>query len=472
LTQAGLHPSLKSRLARLAGSLVGRLVLLASIWSLALLIAAGVALTASFNASTLERFDQGLSEDADDLYAGVAVGPDGEMYPPAITDVRATRVYSGKYWQILELEKDGHLHSLVRSRSMWDAEDLAYDSAAIRKLQPKSTKPLFYDGMGPQTQPLRIAAIERILPGRKAPVVFLVGQDRTSIDDDISRFTLITSGALLALGLGLVGAVVVQVRIGLQPLFRMRSDLAEVRQGKAEALSGDYPAELQPLSDELNALLDHNREVVERQRTHVGNLAHALKTPLSAMLMEAATQPGPLAEVVERQAQAMRGHVEHHLRRARAAARSQSLGQRTPIAPALEELGRTLEKVYRTRDLDIDPGPADLNFAGERQDLLEMVGNVLENACKWSRSEVAASVVALDERRLMITIEDDGPGLPADKRSEVLRRGARLDESAPGSGLGLNIVDDLARAYGGVLRLGDSERGGLKVELELPRADG
>ena len=187
--------------------------------------------------------------------------------------------------------------------------------------------------------------------------------------------------------------------------------------------------------------------------------------------MEAEQQPGPLSDLVTRQATAMRGHVEHHLRRARAAARSQSLGERTPVAPVMEELSRLLEKVYRTKDLDIDPGDPELVFAGERQDLLEIIGNILENACKWSRTAVAARIEPAEGRRFRVVIEDDGPGLPADQRAEALRRGARLDEGAPGSGLGLAIVSDLARAYGGELHLGESPSGGLKVEIVLPRAE-
>jgi signal transduction histidine kinase len=165
----------------------------------------------------------------------------------------------------------------------------------------------------------------------------------------------------------------------------------------------------------------------------------------------------------------MQGHVEHHLRRARAAARSQARGERTPVAPVLEEIGRTLERIYRKLDLDVDPGPADLVFAGERQDLMEIIGNILENACKWARTSIAAHTAAEGPRWLLIVVEDDGPGLPAERREEVLKRGARLDESAPGSGLGLSIVDELTRAYGGQVMLGDSELGGLKVTLRLPR---
>ena len=455
------------------GSLVGRLVILAAGWCVLLLIATGLVLTYSFHAAAIDRFDHSLSDDMDDLYAGASIGPDGEVFAPPLTDVRATRVYSGKYWEIAELHPDGKLHSVTggRSRSLWDADDLSAPPDRIRAMQAKGDARVFFDGPGPHGQALRLAAMQRLLPGRAQPVVFITAEDRGPIDEDSRRFSLTTTLALVLLGAGLVAAVVIQVRVGLSPLFDMRRDLAEVRLGRLERLSGAYPTELAPLADELNALVDHNREVVERQRTHVGNLAHALKTPLSAMLMEADAHPGALSDVVQRQSEIMRGHVEHHLRRARAAARSQTLGERTLVAPVLEELGRMLEKVYRARDLDIDPGSDDLAFAGERQDLLEMAGNLLENACKFAASTVRAEARGEGES-LVLTIEDDGPGLPADKRGEVLRRGARLDESAPGSGLGLSIVDDLSRAYGGSLKLEDSELGGLKAVLTLPRLQG
>ena len=452
-------------------SLVGRLVLAASAWCLVLLVVAGAGLTASFNHAAEVRLDQSLAEDADDLYAGTAVGPGGEVFAPAITDVRATRAYSGKYWELGEIGPDGQLHGLVLSRSMWDVDNLPTRPDLPSALRARPAGRVTYDGVGPHDQPLRITAMQRILSGRAHPVVFMTAETRGEIDADARRFAMTTAAALLLLGLGLVAAVVIQVRFGLAPLFAMRRDLAGVREGRSEALTGDYPDELQPLADELNALISHNREVVERQRTHVGNLAHALKTPISALLMEAEQQPGTLADLVTRQATAMSGHVEHHLRRARAAARSQTLGERTPVAPVMEELTRLLEKVYRTKDLDIDPGDPALGFAGERQDLLEMVGNVLENACKWSKSAVVARVETLDGRRFRVVIGDDGPGLPADQREDALRRGARMDEGAPGSGLGLAIVNDLARAYGGRLRLGQSDLGGLEVEIDLPRTE-
>jgi signal transduction histidine kinase len=252
----------------------------------------------------------------------------------------------------------------------------------------------------------------------------------------------------------------------------MGREIADVRRGKAQRLTGRYPSELSPLAAEMNALLDHNQEVVERQRTHVGNLAHALKTPISVMLAEAENHPGPLSEVIARQAETMKDHVDHHLRRARAAARLQGSGERTLVAPVLEELSRTLERIFQDRGVliewDCDPA---LAFLGERQDLQELAGNVLENACKWCRELVSVEVSAAGPERLKLVVEDDGPGLKPEQRAEVLKRGARLDESAPGSGLGLAIVDELARAYGGSLELADSPLGGLRITLVLPQAD-
>jgi signal transduction histidine kinase len=265
---------------------------------------------------------------------------------------------------------------------------------------------------------------------------------------------------------------VIQVRVGLNPLFALRREVAAVRRGKAERVGRSYPTELSPLADELNALMAHNQEVVERQRTHVGNLAHALKTPLSVMLTEARQTGGQLADVVEHQAEAMRRQVDHHLRRARAAARTQGSGERTSVADVLDELSRTLERIFQDKGVEIDwDAEDDLYFLGERQDLLELAGNAMENAGKWCTGRVRVRAVPAGAERLTLTVEDDGPGLTEAEREEVVRRGARLDENAPGSGLGLSIVDELARAYGGSLRLGEARLGGLLVELDLPRAE-
>jgi signal transduction histidine kinase len=452
-------------------SLSRRLVLLAAIWSVAVLLVTGVALTALFQREAVDRFDEGLLDTVNGLYAGSSVDDDGTVDAPPLTDSRATRAYSGKYWQIAE-PAGGKLHALVRSRSLWDSALNGPAGEAVA-LQAVAGKPIYYNTEGPVHEPLRAAAMLTQLPGRAAPVIFMAAEDRSPVDAASRGFAAVTAGALVALGLGLILAVFIQVRVGLSPLFALRREVASVRTGKAERLAGDYPSELRPLAEELNALVAHDQEVMERQRTHVGNLAHALKTPLSVMLAEAERAPGALAGVVIRQADIMRSQVDHHLRRARAAARSQGVRERTPVAPVLEELAHTLERIFRDRAMEIDwRAPDDLVFQGERQDLMEIVGNVLENACKYGDDRVRAVASADGPDRFLLVVEDNGAGLPAERRQEVLKRGARLDESEPGSGLGLSIVDDLARAYGGGVSLADSPLGGLSVSVELPRAEG
>ena len=453
-------------------SLVRRLVLLAGIWNLVVLVLAGVFLTAQFRDAAIRRFDQSLAVLTDDLYAGSTI-EDGALKAPVLTDIRATRAYSGRYWTIFDQPAGGGgLNVIERSRSLFDS-DLMIPVEQSERLMSAPGKTLFFDLRGPQNRPLRAAALLARLPDYPRPVVFIAAEDRSPIDADAARFARITALALVILGVGLIAAVVVQVRVGLVPLFRLRREVASVRRGRTEKLEGEYPEELEPLAVELNALLAHNQEVVERQRTHVGNLAHALKTPLSVMLTEASQQPGGLAEVVERQAATMREQVDHHLRRARAAARSQTSGERTPVEPIMDELAVTLERIFQDKGVEIDwRCPENLCFQGERQDFMELAGNVMENAGKWCRSKVRAEAAATSPEQMSLTVDDDGPGLPPDSWSDALKRGQRMDEHTPGSGLGLSIVDELARAYGGSVTLDASPLGGLRVTLVLPRSEG
>lgn len=450
-------------------SLVRRLVVLAAVWILFALAVTGVVLTAQFQRVALGRFELGLKEQVENLFAGTSV-EQGEVIAPPFTDQRAQRVFQGRYWQISEVTRDGKFRVLVPSRSLWD-QVLAAPPGDLLKLE--GGKYVYYDARGPAPgERLRVAAQKAFLPGYANPIIFMAAEDRSPLDNEAKRFVATIIVALILLGVGLIAAVLLQVRIGLRPLFVLQREVAQVRAGKADALVQKYPAELQPLAAELNALVAHNQEVVERQRTHVGNLAHALKTPISVMLAEAQSDPGALGEVVRRQTEAMHGHVEHHLRRARAAARSQTQRERTAVAPVLDELARTLERIFQTKGVRIDwDADEDLVFQGERQDFLEIIGNVMENAAKWSRGRVRVVGLPGPDARLTLIVEDDGPGLPADRRAEVLKRGARLDEATPGSGLGLSIVDELARAYGGDLVLSDSRLGGLKVQLILPSAE-
>lgn len=450
-------------------SLVRRLVALAAVWSLLVLAAGGIALTLFFSQSSTSRFDDELSTGVDGLLSGASVEV-GHIIPPVSDDPRTLRAYSGDYWEIASPAGQG-LRAVARSRSLWDSA-LAPPPGGAARLAAAQGGTLFYDSPGPSGQSLRIAALQGRLPGFATPVVFMVAEDRAPLDRDVRTFGTTIAVALILLTVGLIAAVIVQVQVGLSPLFALQKEVADMRTGRTDRVSGQYPRELEPLASELNALMAHNQDVVERQRTHVGNLAHALKTPLSVLLTEADQRPGPLADVVRRQAEAMRTHVDHHLRRARAAARTQGQGERTAAAPVIEELARTLERIFRDKVSSIDwTCPDDLTFLGERQDLLEIVGNLLENACKWCQTRVRIAAAIRDERTWILTVEDDGPGLAAEQRQAVLMRGARLDETAPGSGLGLSIVDELVRAYGGTLSLAESSLGGLKIELRLPRAE-
>jgi signal transduction histidine kinase len=251
----------------------------------------------------------------------------------------------------------------------------------------------------------------------------------------------------------------------------LQRELASIRRGEQERIMGGYPSEVAPLAEELNLLISANRDILERARTQVGNLAHALKTPLSVIVNEADAAPGQLAQKVQEQAQIMRDQISFYLDRARAAARGGALGAATPVAPSIEALLRAFSKIYGDKGV-IFSGGADpqLRFLGERQDLEEMIGNLLDNAGKWAKTHVTidVSIEAASRPALRVVIDDDGPGLAPHLRMTATQRGRRLDETKPGSGLGLSIVVDLAAAYGGSLQLNDSPTGGLRAELRLP----
>jgi signal transduction histidine kinase len=455
-------------------SLVRRLVILAAAWSLAVLAAAGIALSVFFSHAAISRFDDDLSKKVYDLVAGAGVDA-GRLVAPAFTLLQPGRAFNGSYWEITTAEAasadEPAQGRMLRSGSLFDRV-LDLPPSVLAALARSPGEMVFYDAEGPLKQRLRVAAMQIRIDEIDAPVIVMAAENRAPIDHDVRTFETTIALALVLVGAGLIAAVIVQVRVGLQPLFDLRREVAQVRTGQRERVTGKYPGELEPLAEELNALMAHTQEMVERQRTHVGNLAHALKTPLSVLITEARQQGGPLSEVVIRQAQAMGQHVDHHLRRARAAARTQGQGERTQVAPVVEDLSRTLEKIFRTKLAEIEwDSPEGLHFLGERQDLMEIAGNVMENACKWSRARVRVTAAAQSPREFSLTVEDDGPGLPPERRGEVLRRGARLDERTPGSGLGLAIVDELVRAYGGSLMLETSAWGGLKVTILLPRAD-
>ncbi len=442
-------------------SLAVRLVAGAAFWVAAGLLGGALLLSALFRDYVERGFDARLAVLWDSLYTVSRVDGAGKLQllgepgEPAFN-----QIFSGWYWQI---SKGKTVAS--RSRSLWDRQ-LVY--------KPVGDKPIFLSLAGPEDQRLRVL-VQTVLVAdergrRSAPYTLAVAGNRDELEAEIDLFNRYLGWSLGGLGLLLVFAVFIQVRFGLRPLRRIPSALAAIRSGQSERLTGQFSSEVEPLADELNKLIEHNREIVERARTHVGNLAHALKTPLAVLANESADKKGPLARMVIEQSKIMQRQVEHHLTRARAAAGASAIGARAEVAPVLEAIRRTLLAIHRDRDLSIEVAvPAGAAIEGERHDIEEMLGNLMDNACKWAKTRVAVDV-AEAEGQLIIRIEDDGPGLKPAKRKAALERGQRLDEAVPGSGLGLSIVRDLADSYGGALTLENARLGGLAAVLRLPAA--
>ncbi len=429
--------------------------------------AGGLILSSAFRSSVQDDFDAEMRSDLDQLVAASGHDPNGEiLLDQQYLSVKYKPVYSGKYWQITSI---GKAEKPLISRSLFDHSLVFADKTTARDGIVSG------HGEGPDGQYLRILARRIEFPidataktDDSRAYMFFVAADMKEMNGRIDAFNGTLTWSFLILGLGLVAAVFLQVRIGLQPLRRVTLALHRIRDGSARRLDGRFPSEIEPLASELNSLIEHSAEVVGRARSYVSNLAHFLKTPLTVLASEASAQPGPLADQINRQVEVMRRQVDHYLARARAAGALDVLGNRTPVAQVLDDLARTLRRIHQDRTIAIDvSAPPGLAFRGERQDLEEMAGNLIDNACKWASSRVRVTARGAGAQ-FTLTVEDDGPGLTPQEREQVGERGERLDESVPGTGLGLAIVRDIAKLYGGALDLGESELGGLRAELALP----
>ncbi|MCR0982343.1 sensor histidine kinase [Roseomonas populi] len=443
-------------------SLTLRLALLTALW-----VAAGLAVTGWFVSDIAMRQIEAAADAriSDLLDAVVAAAATDDAGRPRLERFRASaefdRPLSGQYWRITGPG------GTASSRSLWDA-DLPPpgppDLSATRAL----------DVPGPRGEHMRLLERSVELPGSPGPLTVQVAVARDATDADLARLHRGIGLAFAVLGLGLVAGVVAQVVWQLAPLRAVRRALAEVRAGTRDRLAVPAPAEVAPLVEEVDALIAQNQETLERARAHVGNLAHALKTPV-AVILNALDRPAPNPEAALAQARALEGIVQHHLARARSAALSgaQSLAAHAAPLAVAKEVAGALRRLQADRGLSIAvSGDAGLRVGADRQDLIEIIGNVMENACKWAQARISVEIRAAG-RDAAILVEDDGPGLPADGVAEAIARGVRLDETAPGSGLGLAIVADLAGLHGGRLILGRSERfGGTLARLELPLAPG
>ncbi len=449
-------------------SIARRLTLGSGLWSAALLLAGAIVLTTQYKNAVHRVDDDRFAAIIDSLAVYAEINDEGQVFLARTPgDPRFERAFSGHYWQISRISND-HIQIIERSESLFDA-DLELDAEIIKQASQDRGIGLKKDLQSPFGEPLRSLTKAFQLSDQKTILVMSAAADRRAGDQEIARFRLAVAGVLGLFAIGLLVGIFFQVRYGLSPIYKMEREIADVREGLGEKLLGVYPKELMPLAAELNTLLGHNKEVVARARTHVGNLAHALKTPISVLRNESAMEKTKFSKLVRRQSEMMAQQVDHHLRRASAASRAQVLGARTVVRQSAEDISRTLSKLFAHSKIQIQCDISDdLIFRGEKQDLDELLGNLLENACKWANVKVVISASISPEQRLFIRVDDDGPGLQDDEMSKVLKRGERLDEAAPGSGLGLSIVNDLARAYGGVLTLSASPMGGLRAILDLP----
>ena len=435
-----------------------------------LLAITAFALTWLYRGSTYQIFDDPLTSTVTSLIASAETIPQGDgrtiiALGKEPLDPRYQRALSGRYWQIMSPGGE------ISSRSLYGGPITLLPEESQFLLDRPGAQ-MSTSAKGPDGESLRVVARSVILPNMETPVIMAAAMDQAPARRAVQRFALLAVSIMGLLILGLFAAIILQVCIGLRPLFALRDRVADVREGRATSVEGDYPREIAPLAKELNVLISHNRDVVERARTHVSNLAHALKTPLAVLKNEADSETSALGEIVGRQTQTMTQQVEHHLTRARAAARAQSTAMRSQIERSISDMARTMVRIYSSKDLDITQDiDSALWFRGEKADLDEMIGNLVDNGCKWARGRVhILSHANMDAGFVDVVFSDDGPGIAKAQYEKALKRGERLDEAIPGTGFGLSIVDELARAYKGRLTLGSSDLGGLKVTLTLPCA--
>jgi signal transduction histidine kinase len=441
----------------LSNSLQSRLLLGAGAWSVLALIITGLLLAYLMREQLESQVQQRLAADMTQLLGKVEMSADERLtIQRDLSDPLYQKIYSGSYWQ---LSRDGVV--VLRSRSLWD-QDLPPQAA-----QPSDESGFAYLG-GPQSQKLLSLQRQVTLPRVPGRLSVQITRDLAEIDSAMRQFNLVLASGLGILALGLIVASFLQVRLGLRPLRRMRRGLAEIRQGEATGLTGRYPVEVQPLVEDLNGVLSDNAALIERARSRAGNLAHALKTPLSVLANEARERQragDPVGDRLDVEIRNMRTQLDWHLAHARVAA-ARRPGMSTSVDFVADRLVRTLTKLYPENRIDRH-GTTGLKFAGELQDLEQMLGNLLDNACKWATRQVDLRV-ADNASGILICVEDDGPGLSDELKVHALQRGKRLDEKSPGDGLGLSIVKELAELYRGELRLGDAPAGGLAVTLVLP----
>lgn len=436
------------------------MVLIAAVWITMLLGVGGLALVQVLDDALTTSFDEQLANNLNAMINAAELDEVGDVrLLRPLGDQRFAEPYSGLYWQV-----SGGGHAPFPSRSLWDRQ-LAEPAGA-----PDCRTPCKFESTQFAGETLRVIARSVRLPGAARPFLFQVAQSSRDLDRQKARTRTILGWSLGVLGIGLIVMVGLQSIYGLAPLRRVSKAIAAIRSGEARRVEAQFPVEVEPLVAEINELLAHGEAQSEAARRHAGNLAHALKTPMSVLIGEARGRDDPLARAVEAQVQVMRRHVDHQLARARAAGRRSASTARTPLWPSLEAIARTVGRIHQGKvSIDV-AGDREAAFRGERQDLEEMLGNLIDNAALHGGGRVFITVEA-DTDVVRVLVEDDGKGIAPEQRSRLFERGERLDTDKPGTGLGLAIVKDVAELYGGGVALESSEDlGGLMVVLTLPRA--
>ncbi len=430
-------------------SIKSRLVLAAVVWLSAMILAAGVIIPTQVYHYMVDDSREQLSVFMDEIAAQLEVDHRGGHLALAapLSDPRFSQPYSGLYWSASTKT------SLVRSRSLWD-----------QKIEYKA-----HDKGAHGARDEKLVTLEKVLylPDYDGPIHVVVGIDEGPIKSTLQ--TLI--GQLwLILGLlfaGVLTVILLQIAWSLSPLTKLQKELAELKSGNKKSLEETYPKEISPLIADLNALLFHYQELLERARNHAGNLSHALKTPLSVLKNEVRTLEPKTQSRLEEPLKHIQEHIDYHLGRARMAGSMNILSVKANPAERVDAISMAFDKVYAHRDITlVNELDSELNVAVEKTDLDEMVGNLLENGYKWAKHMIRVHSVQ-DKDNVQIIIEDDGPGIPKEQLAKVTQRGFRLDEATPGSGLGLNIVCEMAHSYRGQLTLDESNMGGLKATLAL-----
>ncbi len=432
-------------------SLKGRLLLAAALWLSAMILAAGVIIPTLIHQYLVDDAKIQLTHALDELSANIEVDDSGNLILDGrLSDPRFQRPYSGLYWSVMTEEQS------LRSRSLWDKQIDVKDKGRHAN--------------GPNKEKLITVYRTLYLPELNEPVFAIVGVDEDPVEEALQSIigqlwiilTLLFIGVLI-----LIGA---QVTWSLKPLSNMQKELVDLRNGEADSLNANYPKEIAPVIHDLNALLFHYQELLDRARNHAGNLSHALKTPLSVAKNDIRQLPEEYQSQLLIPIEQIQGHIDYHLGRARMAGARNILSVKSNPSDHVDFISIAFDKVFAEREIllinEIEP---ELNVAVEEVDLDEMIGNLMENAYKWARSTIRVHSEVIEDT-VKISIEDNGPGIPEEDRKQALKRGVRLDETTPGTGLGLNIVNEMAHSYRGGLTLNESSMGGLKATLTLKLA--